>query len=621
MTTSLPRSLLLGLSLVLAACGGEGLTLPPDGAAANIEVTWGSGQSARVGSTLPDSLVVKVTDTRGRPVEGANVVFDFTADGSAASPATASTDANGIAWSRLVLGTRVGLVNGTARVPTDQGVTPVSTTFTATVLAGDANGIALVSGDGQSAPVNSALPAPLVVVVTDQDGNPISNVTISWSVTGGGSVSLASTVTDANGQTSVTRTLGPTAGAQTTVATAALAGSPITFTHTATAGSAARVVVVDGNGQSAPAGTKLPKELVVQLLDDQNNPIPGRPVSWVVGIGGGSASPETSTTDGNGQARTEWTLGPNPGPNTLTGVVSGVGNGLFNATGTKVSSATTITSHTPEPSIVGTPVSVGVSVTGPGGTPTGQVTVAGEGALASCTITLANGSGSCPITFAQTGNRDVTATYSGDTRFAGSSDTQKHQVSPAPNAAPVAGNDTYSATEDLALTVVAPGVLSNDNDPEGGPLTAVNASNPANGSVVLSENGSFTYTPDPDFSGADGFTYSARDAAGSTTSATVTINVAAVNDAPVAQNDAYTTAPGGSLSVVAPGVLGNDSDDGSVITAVLAGGVTNGILTLNADGSFTYQANPGATSDSFTYRAKDAQGVESADATVTITVQ
>jgi PKD repeat protein len=213
-------------------------------------------------------------------------------------------------------------------------------------------------------------------------------------------------------------------------------------------------------------------------------------------------------------------------------VVSGVGNGLFNATGTKVASATTITSHTPEPSIVGTPVTVGVSVSGSGGPPTGQVTVAGDGALAGCTITLANGSGSCAITFAQTGNRDVTATYGGDTRFSGSSATEKHQVNPAPNAAPVAQNDTYDATEDLALTVPAPGVLANDNDPEGGPLTAVNASNPARGTVQLNGDGSFTYTPDQDLAGADQFTYSARDAAGSTTSATVTINVAPVNDPP-----------------------------------------------------------------------------------------
>ena len=55
-TISLPRSLLLGLSLALPACGGEGLILPPDGTASNIEVMSGNGQSGRVGSTLAESL-------------------------------------------------------------------------------------------------------------------------------------------------------------------------------------------------------------------------------------------------------------------------------------------------------------------------------------------------------------------------------------------------------------------------------------------------------------------------------------------------------------------------------------------------------------------------------------
>ena len=532
MTISQPRSIFLGLSLLLAACGGEGLTLPPDGAAAHIVVLSGDDQSARVGEPLPDSVVVKVTDTQNRSVAGAEVVFEFTANGSVANPDTVSTNADGIAWSHLVLGTVPGRVTGTVKVPVDAGVTPVEAAITATATPSDANGIALVSGDAQTGPVGTQLPAPLVVAVTDQFGNPISGISVQWSVTGGGSVSSDASVTDVNGQASVTRTLGPAAGAQTAVATAAgLAGSPVPFNHTATAGNAARVIVVDGNGQSAPAGTKLPKQLAIRVLDAENNPISGQPVSWVVGIGEGSASPENSTTDGNGEARTEWTLGPNPGPNTLTAVAD-VGRASFNATGDRLASTTRITSHT-EPSIVGTPVNVGVTVDGAGGPPSGQVTVSGDGAAASCTITLANGSGSCSITFTQPGNRDLTATYAGDARFSGSSVTVKHQVIPAPNAAPVAQNDTYTATEDQPLVVnAAQGVLNNDSDPEGGPLTAVTPSDPARGTVQLNSDGSFTYAPDENLAGPDQFTYSARDAAGSTTSATVTINVAPVNDPP-----------------------------------------------------------------------------------------
>ncbi|MEO8090038.1 MAG: galactose oxidase-like domain-containing protein [Gemmatimonadales bacterium] len=99
-----------------------------------------------------------------------------------------------------------------------------------------------VSGDPQTARVGTALGAPLVVKVTSAAGAPVQGVTIIWTVTGGGSVSPASTETGANGQASVTRTLGGTAGQQTTIATAAdLAGSPVTFTHTATAATSSGV--------------------------------------------------------------------------------------------------------------------------------------------------------------------------------------------------------------------------------------------------------------------------------------------------------------------------------------------------------------------------------------------
>ncbi|MEA2722720.1 MAG: adhesin/invasin, partial [Gemmatimonadales bacterium] len=278
MTISHPRSLVLGLSLLLASCGGEGLILPPDGAPAHIEIAEGSnGQSARVGSTLAESLVVLVTDTQDRPVAGANVVFEFTADGAAASPATVNTDADGRAASRLAVGTRPGPVTGLVSVPVDPGVTPVQDTITALVLPDNANGIALLSGDDQTGQIGTTLAAPLVVVVTDALGNPIPGFTVGWTVNGGGSVNSASTTTVASGQASVTRTLGTTAGTQTAVATATgLAGSPVTFTHTATAGTATGVTKVSGDGQSGSPGAELALPLVVQVLDAAGNPIPNR---------------------------------------------------------------------------------------------------------------------------------------------------------------------------------------------------------------------------------------------------------------------------------------------------------------------------------------------------------
>jgi VCBS repeat-containing protein len=190
-----------------------------------------------------------------------------------------------------------------------------------------------------------------------------------------------------------------------------------------------------------------------------------------------------------------------------------------------------------------------------------------------------------------------------------------------PNQAPVAADNSYTTAEDTVLTVAAPGVLGNDSDPDGDPLTAVLVTGPSDGTLSLNANGSFSYTPAADYTGSDSFTYRASDGTLTSNMATVAISVTAVNDVPVAAGDAYTTAEDTVLTVPAPGVLGNDSDpDGNPLTAVLATGPSDGTLSLNANGSFSYTpAANFAGSDSFTYRASDGT-VPSSPATVTITV-
>ena len=190
-----------------------------------------------------------------------------------------------------------------------------------------------------------------------------------------------------------------------------------------------------------------------------------------------------------------------------------------------------------------------------------------------------------------------------------------------PNRAPTAADDSYGTAEDTARTVNAPGVLANDSDPDGNPLSAVLVSGPTHGTLSLNADGGFTYTPAANYHGSDSFSYRASDGTLQSGPATVTLTVSAVNDAPTAAADAYSTGEDTALTVEASGVLANDTDpDGDALNAALVSGPTHGSLTLNANGSFTYTpiANYNGP-DTFTYRANDGT-LDSGLATVTITV-
>jgi len=176
------------------------------------------------------------------------------------------------------------------------------------------------------------------------------------------------------------------------------------------------------------------------------------------------------------------------------------------------------------------------------------------------------------------------------------------------NSVPAATPDAYSVNEDDLLTVTAPGMLANDLDLDSDPLTAIKVTDPANGTLVLNDDGSFTYTPNAHFNGTDSFQYTAFDGVTQTDETTVTITVNPVNDSPIAVDDAYTTAEETPLTVPAPGVLSNDTDadTGAVLEAALVAGPDHGTLTLNADGSFTYTPDADFVgTDTFRYASGD----------------
>jgi len=337
-TVTLSRHL-LAPSIALALAAGmlgctDTLTLPGDAVPAHIDIVTGDAQAGVAGSVLPLPLVVLVTDSLDRPVIDQTVDFSVQTGGGSVSPASVTTGSDGRASASWTLGPSAGLQQVRAQAVGGGAPTTLLVAFSATAVSGSGSLIAAVSGNDQTAPVNSALADSLVVKVSDGNGNPVSGITIDWTAVGGGTVSPATVVTGTNGRAATARVLGPTSGPQSAQASGAgLAGSPVTFVHTAIPSIPTTLAAVSGSGQTAPAGFEVAEDLVVLLTDANGNGVGGRSVTWVVGSGGGTVNPVNATTDPNGFARTRWTLGSTAGQNSLTAVFSGIPPVPFSATG------------------------------------------------------------------------------------------------------------------------------------------------------------------------------------------------------------------------------------------------------------------------------------------------
>jgi adhesin/invasin len=204
-------------------------------------------------------------------------------------------------------------------------------TFTATAVAGAPASIARLAGDNQQTTVGQSVAVAPHVVVRDQFGNPVAGITVTFSVVAGsGSVTGPAPTTDSNGQAALgTWTLGTVTGLNRLTATATgsgIAGNPVTFSATAVADVPASIAASAGDNQQGPISQPLPIPATVLVRDRYGNPVSGVQVTFAVALGGGSVSGAVQTTNANGLASVgSWTLGPNPGPNTLTATAVGGG--------------------------------------------------------------------------------------------------------------------------------------------------------------------------------------------------------------------------------------------------------------------------------------------------------
>ncbi len=192
------------------------------------------------------------------------------------------------------------------------------------------------------------------------------------------------------------------------------------------------------------------------------------------------------------------------------------------------------------------------------------------------------------------------------------------------NPAPTAGDDVATTDEDMPVVIdlvkagATAGTPGKDVDPDGDALVVVSALS-GHGTVSIQHGGTVLYTPKPGFNGTDVITYTISDGEGGLSTATVTVTVNAVNDAPIAADDLAAVAEDGAVTI---SVLGNDSDpDGDGITIASASvDPSEGVVTVNPDGTLLFRPatdfNGVAT---ITYTVSDGQG-GSATATVSVTV-
>lgn len=187
--------------------------------------------------------------------------------------------------------------------------------------------------------------------------------------------------------------------------------------------------------------------------------------------------------------------------------------------------------------------------------------------------------------------------------------------------APTAIPDGYAVDMNASLTVAAAeGVLANDSDLDSAMLTASVATDVSHGVLALAADGSFDYTPDPGYSGPDGFTYTAEDGVlSATASVTIDVDGGSAESSAAGHVDFHYVDENGSISIAAPGVLGNDGGAGPLTAAVVTPPPV-GTFELFADGAFNFTPPTdyfGVTS--FKYAVSDGQST-SAPVTVWLEV-
>ena len=291
-------------------------------------------------------ITVTATDEDGNPASGIPVSLSITPGGGVLAPSSGTTGTNGTFQSILTRGSTPGtnyFINATTTasgytfssiLPQGErvvisGTPPTTTPGTPTTRApaGDPDTIDIYDGDRQSGGLNVQLRDPFIVEVLDANGTPVENVRVGFQVTQGtGRLSPRSALTDRDGFAEIYFT--PTSPGEIIVRARVSGVDAVDFTVIA-GDPPESLAIVSGDNQAGTPGSRLANPLVVEVRDEDGDPIEGIRVSFSVTAGGGTVSPTSATTNAQGRTQTSLTLGSERAINSVQARVNGVGPVTF----------------------------------------------------------------------------------------------------------------------------------------------------------------------------------------------------------------------------------------------------------------------------------------------------
>jgi adhesin/invasin len=336
--TSLTLSGLVGeYTLSFSAPGFVGNTANPislaAGPASGFRVVTQVSPTARSRVPFSDQPVLQLQDDRGNPVSQSNVrvlAAIASGGGTLAGTTTVVTDANGVA----AFGDLAIIGGPGARTLRLSSNAPAAEVITAPVTLPSVDRVSILTAPPEAVVVASQLTNPVSWTLEDAEGQPVADVPVVLSASPGNSVDPTNATSDENGIIRLQSwTVSQTAGEQIITLEVPDVGSN-NLVIEAVAGPASELVMVSGDGQSAPVNSQLPEPLVVRVVDQFENGVGGALIQWRTCDGAGSYD---AGTDGDGFSSAFQETGPEPG----TYCVQATSAGL---TGSPVQFSFTVTS-------------------------------------------------------------------------------------------------------------------------------------------------------------------------------------------------------------------------------------------------------------------------------------